>query len=84
MEGFKSQFQKGALPDDIPEITLSAEAVPNMLKDAGLVSSTSEAIRMIKAHAVKVDGKIFENHKDAPVSGIWQVGKRRFVKITLN
>lgn len=84
VEGFKSQFQKGALPDDIPEITLSAEAVPNMLKDAGLVSSTSEAIRMIKAHAVKVDGKIFENHKDAPVSGIWQVGKRRFAKITLN
>lgn len=83
VEGFKSQFQKGALPDDIKEFTLETQAVPNMLKEAGLVSSTSEAIRMIKANAVKVDGKVFSDHKAPAVSGIWQVGKRRFAKINL-
>ncbi len=83
VEGFKSQFQKGVLPEDIPEFTMETKAIPNLLKDAGLVSTTSDGIRMIKQHAVKCDGKVIENPKAEACSGIWQVGKRRFAKIIL-
>ncbi|MBD3610124.1 MAG: tyrosine--tRNA ligase, partial [Gammaproteobacteria bacterium] len=59
-ENFVARFQKGAMPDDIEELSLSAGGdgigLPNLLKEAGLVSSTSEAMRMIKQGAVKIDG----------------------------
>lgn len=83
VEGFKSQFQKGALPEDMPELTLSSKSIPNLLKDAGLVSSTSDAMRMIKAKAVKLDGQVVESKDDPVKSGVWQVGKRRFARITV-
>ena len=85
VEGFKSQFAKGALPDDIPEVTVTSTTIPNLLKDAGLCASTSDAMRMIKQSAVKCDGKVITD-KSAPVekgSAIWQVGKRRFAKVTV-
>ncbi|MGN0901904.1 MAG: tyrosine--tRNA ligase [Succinivibrio sp.] len=85
VEGFKSQFAKGALPDDIPEVTVSATAIANLLKEAGLCESTSEAMRMLKQNAVKCDGAVIAD-KNAPVpegTHIWQVGKRRFAKVTL-
>lgn len=85
VEGFKSQFAKGALPDDIPEVTVTSTTIPNLLKDAGLCASTSDAMRMIKQSAVKCDGKVITD-KGAPVekgSAIWQVGKRRFAKVTV-
>ena len=85
VEGFKSQFAKGALPDDIPEVTVTSTTIPNLLKDAGLCASTSDAIRMIKQSAVKCDGKVITD-KGAPVekgTAIWQVGKRRFAKVTV-
>ena len=83
VEGFKSQFAKGALPEDIPEVTVTSTTIPNLLKDAGLCASTSDAMRMIKQSAVKCDGKVITD-KSAPVekgSAIWQVGKRRFAKV---
>lgn len=86
--GFIEQFRKGALPDDIPEHTIEVSAegmlIGNLLKEAGLVSSTSEAMRMIKQGAVKIDG---EKVSDTGLSisskseAIYQVGKRRFAKI---
>lgn len=85
VEGFKSQFAKGALPEDIPEVTVTSTNIPNLLKDAGLCASTSDAMRMIKQSAVKCDGKVITD-KSAPVekgSAIWQVGKRRFAKVTV-
>ena len=85
VEGFKSQFAKGALPDEIPEVTVTSTTIPNLLKDAGLCASTSDAMRMIKQSAVKCDGKVIID-KGAPVekgTAIWQVGKRRFAKVTV-
>jgi tyrosyl-tRNA synthetase len=90
-QDFIKRFQKNALPDDIPEVTVSSgEAMPitNLLKEAGLVASTSEANRMIKQGAVKLNGK--EKVEDGKLmievgsTEIYQVGKRKFAKITLN
>lgn len=86
VEGFLSQFAKGALPDDIKELTLEAQPLANLLKSAGLCATTSEALRMIKQNAVKCDGKVVSDKDFAIISGttcIYQVGKRRFAKITI-
>ena len=57
---FVARFQQGAMPDEIPEVTLSSDdgqlGIAHLLKGAGLVPSTSEAFRMIKQGAVKIDG----------------------------
>ena len=85
VEGFKSQFAKGVIPDDISEVSVSSKTIPNLLKDAGLCESTSEAMRMLKQSAVKCDGKVITD-KNAPVESgthVWQVGKRRFAKVTV-
>ncbi len=85
---FISQFRQGVIPDDIPEITIKTEknevALVNVLKEAGLTTSTSEAIRMIKQGAVKLDGeKITTTDYQVKKGAIFiaQVGKRRFAKI---
>ena len=90
-QDFIQRFSKNALPDDIPELTLSCEAddmpIANLLKEAGLVDSTSEAIRMIKQGAVKLNGETkIDDTKLAVAKGstdIYQVGKRKFAKISL-
>jgi tyrosyl-tRNA synthetase len=90
MQKFIAQFQRGAIPDDISEITLKTRAetycIANLLKDAGLTSSTSEAVRMINQGAVKIDGEKVSDPKLAVPSGtnhIYQVGKRKFARIVL-
>ncbi|MCG9723410.1 tyrosine--tRNA ligase [Shewanella sp. Isolate7] len=86
---FINRFQKGAIPDDIQEIEIAAGdgiGIANVLKDAGLVSSTSEAMRMIKQGAAKLDGEKIEDSRQqlsAGLTGVFQVGKRKFAKITL-
>lgn len=87
---FIQRFQKGALPDDIPEKTINSQdgkiAIGNLLKDAGLVSSTSEAMRMIKQGAVKIEGSKVEDPKLLLESGliaVFQVGKRKFSRISI-
>ena len=87
---FISRFQKGAMPDEIPEISLDAQdgqlGIAHLLRGAGLVSSTSEAFRMIKQGAVKVDGERVEDrglHIEAGSTHIYQVGKRKFARVTL-
>ncbi len=89
-EIFIARFQKGAMPEDMPELELSAAegglAIANLLKAAGLVKSTSEALRMIKQGAVKIDGERVEDGKlsvPAGVQHVFQVGKRRFARVTV-
>ncbi|MBU2916572.1 tyrosine--tRNA ligase [Psychrosphaera sp. F3M07] len=89
-QDFIKRFQKNALPDEIPEFTInSGEPMPltNLLKEAGLVASTSEANRMIKQGAVKLNGKDkIEDTKlviELGSEDIYQVGKRKFGKIKL-
>lgn len=84
VDGFISQFAKGAVPEDMPELTVSCQTIPQLLKEAGLCASTSDGIRMIKQHAVKCDGEAITD-KDAPLPAgthVWQVGKRRFARVT--
>ena len=89
---FINRFQKGALPDDLAELTIASAdggviAIANLLKEAGLVSSTSEAMRMIKQGAVKIDGEKVSDNKLAISAGseaVYQVGKRKFAKVTVS
>lgn len=83
---FINRFQKGALPDEMPEFTFEAGiAIANLLKDAELVSSTSDALRMIRQGAVKLDGEKLEDTKYEPTAGeyVFQVGKRKFARVTV-
>ena len=86
-EGFIAQFQQGGIPENLTEIHLSVGngmLIANVIKEAGLTSSTSEALRMIEQGAVKVDGERV-NGKDFVLTAgktiILQVGKRRFAKV---
>lgn len=88
---FEARFQKGVLPEDMPECTVPAMdgsiVVPQLLKQAGLVDSTSEAMRMILAGAVKLDGERVNDKSDVVKAGrvvVAQVGKRKFARITVN
>ena len=87
---FINQFQKKNMPDDIEEVSfaISESSIPlaNLLKDCGMTSSSSEAMRMIKQGAVRIDEKKITDTKHLISSGtsaIYQVGKRKFKKITL-
>ncbi|MDC0941988.1 tyrosine--tRNA ligase [Gammaproteobacteria bacterium] len=87
---FINQFQKKNIPDDLEEVSLvlSEGSIPlaNLLKDCEMTSSTSEAIRMIKQGAVRIDEKKITDTKYKISSGssaVYQVGKRKFKKITL-
>ncbi|MDF2178519.1 tyrosine--tRNA ligase [Aliiglaciecola sp. CAU 1673] len=89
-QDFIQRFSKNAMPDEMPELTLSlpAEGLPigNLLKDADLVGSTSEAMRMIKQGAVKIDGDKVEDSRmviNLAGTAVYQVGKRKFARITL-
>lgn len=85
-ETFVARFAKGGQPEDMPEVELQAGlAMPQLLKAAGLVPSTSEAGRMLKQGAVKIDGERVEDRNRRLDAGTWvvQVGKRRFTRIIL-
>jgi tyrosyl-tRNA synthetase len=82
-DSFKRQFGEKKLPDEIPECKLeSGLALANLLKEAGLVGSTSDARRMIQQGAVKVNGEQASDPNEAIPLGetptLLQVGKRRF------
>lgn len=82
---FERQFAQHEIPADIPHITLPAAALPNILKAANLCDSTSSARTFIQQGAVKKDGiKITEMVVlTAADSGVYQVGRRRFARITI-
>jgi tyrosyl-tRNA synthetase len=87
---FINRFQKGAMPDEIPEVEITPEggeiAIANLLKEAGLVASTSDAYRMIKQGAAKIDGEKIIDRNLVVVKGseaIYQVGKRKFARVNV-
>ncbi|RDH92386.1 MAG: tyrosine--tRNA ligase [endosymbiont of Seepiophila jonesi] len=89
-QAFVSRFRKGQMPDEMPEPVLhtGGEGMPiaNLLKEAGLVKSTSEAMRMIKQGAVRIDGERISDNSIKVEAGsvqVYQVGKRRFARVTL-
>jgi len=88
-QDFIARFAKGAIPDEMPEITLNPEesiGIAAMLKQAGLTSSTSESFRMIQQGAVRIDGEKVSDKGMKLERGsivVAQVGKRKFVRITL-
>ncbi|MCZ8528867.1 tyrosine--tRNA ligase [Alteromonas sp. PRIM-21] len=90
-QDFIQRFQKNAIPDDMPEleIALGEEgiAIGNLLKEAKLVGSTSDAMRMIKQGAVKINGDKVEDTRlviTEKGENVYQVGKRKFARITLS
>jgi len=87
-ENFIARFQKGAMPEEMEEIELVGKGkgypLANLLKDAGLVSSTSEALRLIGQGAVRLDGQRIEDRGlviGQGASHVCQVGKRRFARV---
>jgi tyrosyl-tRNA synthetase len=87
---FVSRFQKGAMPDEIPELSLESQnneiGIAHLLKNAQLVSSTSDAFRMIKQGAVKIDGERVDDRSLTIAAGtthIYQVGKRKFARVSV-
>ena len=89
-EEFQSRFQKGNNPSDIKEITISLEeksiTLAKVLKEAKMVPSTSEALRLIKQGAVRIEGeKILDSKHEINLNSslLYQVGKRKFSKIKI-
>lgn len=91
-EAFIARFQKGAMPRDIPSVELKALddgglPLARLLADAGLTSSVSDAHRMVKQGAVRVDGERVENSRVVVAVGsdsIYQVGKRKFARVVVD
>ncbi len=86
-EAFRAQFSQGRIPDDIPVYNISKEDreifLPKLLKDAGILNSTSEARRLIKQGAVSVGGEKIhqEEVKFDSDEVVLKIGKRRFLKV---
>ncbi|MBP9804953.1 MAG: tyrosine--tRNA ligase [Candidatus Accumulibacter sp.] len=85
---FDARFRQGAIPDDIPEVSLLAAGQPLsialVLKQAGLTASTSEALRMIEQGGVRINGsRIDDKQFVVPDQGsfVLQIGKRRYARI---
>jgi tyrosyl-tRNA synthetase len=78
---------KGGIPDDIPEVTLAGAplGIPQLLKQAGLCPSTSEAMRKIDQGGVRIDGTVISDKALQVAAGqfVLQVGKRSFARVTL-
>jgi tyrosyl-tRNA synthetase len=90
LENFEARFQRGAIPDEMDEVELKIDGellgIANLLKEANLTASTSEAIRMINQGAVKIDSAKVENPKLEIAAGsthVYQVGKRKFARVSV-
>jgi tyrosyl-tRNA synthetase len=88
---FIARYQKGAMPDEMPELTVGGAGgelgIASLLKEAALVGSTSDAFRMIKQGAVRIDGERISDKGLSIQSGsthVFQVGKRRFARVTVS
>ncbi|CAD5261547.1 Tyrosine--tRNA ligase 2 [Alteromonas sp. 38] len=89
-QDFIQRFQKNAIPDEMPEFEIALGddgiAIGNLLKETKLVGSTSDAMRMIKQGAVKINGDKVEDTRlvlTEAGENVYQVGKRKFARITL-
>jgi len=90
LAAFIERFQKGALPEDVAEVRVRSHEgrlpIANLLKEAGLVASTSEALRAIQQGAVRIDGERIENRGLELAAGsthVYQVGKRRVARVVV-
>ena len=86
-QNFIDRFSKNQTPDKMDEFTFqNGTKIANLLKDSNLVSSTSEAFRMIKQGAAKMDGEKITNKDLEPTVGtsVYQVGKRKFARVTIS
>jgi tyrosyl-tRNA synthetase len=86
LEDFLARFQRGALPEDMPEFSIAAAPIAQVMKQAGLVASTSEAMRLIDGGGVRLDGeKVSDKTLVLPAGAtlVLQVGKRKFARVTL-
>jgi len=86
-QNFIDRFAKNQTPDEMDEFTFpKGTKIANLLKDSNLVSSTSEAFRMIKQGAAKMDGEKITNNNLEPTIGtsVYQVGKRKFARVTIS
>ncbi len=84
---FEARFQRGAMPDSMPEFNLQSGPIAQILKQAGLVASTSEALRMIDSGGVRLDGGKVENKAlviESGVTVVLQVGKRKFARVSIS
>lgn len=89
-ENFIARFQRHEMPENIEEKTVAMSEdgikLANLLKEAGLVNTTSDAYRMIDSGAVRIDNeKVSDRNLIIAEAGtaVYQVGKRRFAKVTL-
>ncbi|MDG2394999.1 tyrosine--tRNA ligase, partial [Candidatus Thioglobus sp.] len=85
-QNFINRFAKNQVPDEMPEFSFDAGIkIANLFKDAGLVNSTSDAFRMIKDGAAKIEGEKISDRNLVPEIGtaVYQVGKRKFAKVTI-
>ena len=86
-QNFIDRFAKNQTPDEMDEFSfLKGIKIANLLKDSNLASSTSEALRMIKQGAAKIDGEKITDKDLEPEVGIavYQVGKRKFARVTIS
>ncbi|MFT5447519.1 MAG: tyrosyl-tRNA synthetase [Gammaproteobacteria bacterium] len=90
-EAFRSRFQRDELPSDLRTAELASVApglpIANAIKDSGLCASTSEALRMIRQGAVRIDGERIEDTRQMLLCGInvvVQVGKRKICRLIIN
>jgi tyrosyl-tRNA synthetase len=86
LEDFLARFQRGALPEDMPEFSITAAPIAQVMKQAGLAASTSEAMRLIDGGGVRLDGeKVSDKTLVLPAGAtlVLQVGKRKFARVTL-
>jgi tyrosyl-tRNA synthetase len=87
---FDARFRQGAAPETMPEVTLQTAGaglgLPQLAKQAGLVESTSEALRLIAQRGLKVDGEVVADKAlviPAGATVVVQAGKRRFARVTI-
>jgi len=86
-QNFIDRFAKNQTPEEMDEFTFpNGIKIANLLKDSNLVSSTSEAFRMIQQGAAKMDGEKITNKDFKPSVGtsVYQVGKRKFARVTIS
>ena len=87
---FEARFRDGAMPENMPEVTLAAAGagmpIAQLAKQAGIVESTSEALRLIAQRGLKVDGDVVADKALVIAAGttvVVQAGKRKFARVTL-
>jgi len=88
---FETRFKQGILPEDMPEVTVASTngviGIAQLLKQAGLVTSTSNGLRMMQQGAVKLDGtRVADRSLQLAKGGVVvaQVGKRKFARVVVN